>query len=216
LKKLLPYIIIITIATGCVPTSRFDSRFSSGDIWLRGDEKVSLLMAGVLNPDNTVQPYSWTPEIRSNCAIDIMNLMDDEVTYQLKTNFLNDYSQLMDPIWQNKVSDLLGVTHIVYFSAEKLDLGGPTALFIGVLSHPNQTVTESELIKVRINMTIYDIKAQTVQMNYAIRTRLDPIPLLIGGDRYDTAINMGTVAGAVQSGMRKAFRDFKQSVTCNL
>ena len=183
--------------------SRFNRQFTTGDIWLKSDEQVVLLMAGMLKADSTVSAYDWKPPLKKSCPVSALNLFDEPVVYALKTNLLYEGAKPFDHFWQVKMSDLLGVTHLVYFQVEEVEAEG-------------FPLRGYEQYRTRVDITFYDVKNHTIQASYEVRTSLSPVYLPVGPESFDTAMNLGSVDGAVRSGLKKAFRDFNQRIKCQL
>lgn len=183
--------------------SRFNRQFTSGDIWLKSDEQIVLLMAGMRVADSTVRAYDWEPPLKKSCPVSALNLFDEPVVYALKTNLLYEGAKPFDPFWQVKMSDLLGVTHLVYFEVDEVETEG-------------MPLRGYEQYRTRVNITFYDVRHQTIEASYEVRTSLNPVYLPVGPETFDTAVNLGSVDGAVRSGLKKAFRDFNKRIKCRL
>lgn len=214
LTKQLWYLPVFALLWGCIPASKIDTNFTSGDIWLEGDDEVSLLLAGALNPDGALQAYDWKVNTQAGCPVNALDLFDEAIVYQLSANLLHGDIDIFDPVWQNKASDLLGLTHLVYFTAEEIETGNPLGIYLGEWPDTASPVGNTQLHRVRVNVTFYDLELKTVAMQYGIKTQLNPYLLALADGNVTKAINLGSARVAVNKGLSKAFRNFKRKVRC--
>lgn len=203
------------LVSGCLPFSKIQSEISGGDIFI-GEERLKLLIIGMVSPDGTVQKFDWKPIIKNTDCLNVLNTYNDEVDYKLRTNFLNSESQLLDFHWQNEISKVLGVKGLIYFSLESVEERNSLPFTFEVQNHPNTFAEDIKAIKVKLILSIYNIKTRTTAQKYFVNTLLMPIHLPIAGVDFNSAINLGTSERAIKKALNKAFNEYKKSMVCGI